>query len=77
MFKFLTATLVFFAKGEVDLGQETEEEKIDRLFGLHPNELYFENKNTNFNKYHFEKEEFNLMALLDRHNKFQTPPHSM
>ena len=31
----------------------------------------------NFNKYHFENENFNLMALLDRHKKFSNPPHSM
>lgn len=44
--------------------------------GLVPNELYIQ-PNTNFNKYHVEHENFNLMALLDRHKKFQSPPHHM
>jgi len=55
MYKILLlATLTCLSKAEIDLGQESEEKRIDELFGLHPNELFIESKAQNFNKYHFE-----------------------
>ena len=69
--KLWVLTVICLSKAEIDLGDESEEKRIDEMFGLHPNELFIEPyEHPNFNKHHFEKEDFNLLALLDRQLKF-------
>ena len=59
--KLWVVTLVCVSKAEIDLGGESEEKRIDEMFGLHLNELFIEPyENPDFNKHHFEKEDFNL-----------------
>ena len=65
--KLWVLTLICLSKAEIDL----EEERKEKMFELHPNELFIEPfENPNLNNQHFEKEDFNMLAQMDWHLKF-------